>query len=57
MLEILGGDQEGPVIMFFREKKLCDVVAKDLSRIGSKTVTLHDSSPQDNRESAVNALR
>lgn len=32
--EILGGDQEGPVIVFVKEKRMCEALAKDLTRLG-----------------------
>ena len=58
LLEILSsGDQTGPIIVFVREKRMCDTVAKDLSKIGWKTVTLHGGKSQETREAALNALR
>ena len=56
LLEILSGDQTGPIIVFVREKRMCDMVAKDLSKIGWKTVTLHGGKSQEAREAALNAV-
>jgi ATP-dependent RNA helicase DDX23/PRP28 len=35
--EILGGDQEGPVIVFVKEKRMCEALARDLTRLGVRT--------------------
>jgi ATP-dependent RNA helicase DDX23/PRP28 len=34
LAEILGGDQEGPVIVFVKEKRNCEVLARDLAKLG-----------------------
>ena len=32
--DILGGDQEAPIIVFVKEKKNCEPIAKELGRLG-----------------------
>jgi ATP-dependent RNA helicase DDX23/PRP28 len=32
--DIVGGDQEAPIIVFVREKRMCEPIAKDLGRLG-----------------------
>ena len=32
--EIVGGDQEGPIIVFVKEKRSCEALAKDLAQMG-----------------------
>lgn len=49
--------QEGPIIVFVREKRSCNALAQDLSRQGWRTVVLHGSIRQDQREVALNTLR
>jgi ATP-dependent RNA helicase DDX23/PRP28 len=34
MQEVLSNFQEGPIIVFVREKRMCEALAKDLSRLG-----------------------
>jgi ATP-dependent RNA helicase DDX23/PRP28 len=36
--EILNSDQEGPVIVFVKEKRMCESLARDLSRWGVRTL-------------------
>jgi ATP-dependent RNA helicase DDX23/PRP28 len=58
MLEILASNQfSPPVIIFVNQKKTADQVAKDLSRSGWSTATLHSGKNQEQREAALNALR
>jgi ATP-dependent RNA helicase DDX23/PRP28 len=58
VLEILNSNQFAPpVIVFVNQKKTADMVAKDLSRSGWSTATLHSGKTQEQREAALNALR
>lgn len=57
LLDLLSGDQEGPIIVFVKEKRMCDVLAKELYRIGWKAVTLYGSKSQEAREEALTQLR
>jgi ATP-dependent RNA helicase DDX23/PRP28 len=49
--------QEGPIIVFVKEKRMCESLAKDMSRLGWSTVTLYGSKTQEQRELALNQLR
>ena len=58
MLDILNSGQYGsPIIVFVNQKKTADMVAKDLSRAGWSTSTLHSGKNQEQREAALQALR
>lgn len=58
MLEILNSNQyASPIIVFVNQKKTADMVAKDLSRGGWHTSTLHSGKNQEQREAALQALR
>ncbi|TEB31251.1 P-loop containing nucleoside triphosphate hydrolase protein [Coprinellus micaceus] len=58
MLEILNsGQYNSPIIVFVNQKKTADMVAKDLSRAGWSTSTLHSGKNQEGREAALQALR
>ncbi|KAK9458064.1 P-loop containing nucleoside triphosphate hydrolase protein [Dipodascopsis uninucleata] len=58
MGEILNsGEFKAPVIVFVNIKKSCDMVARELNRIGWRAVTLHGGKSQDQREHALKQLR
>ncbi|KAK9244480.1 P-loop containing nucleoside triphosphate hydrolase protein [Lipomyces tetrasporus] len=58
MAEILNsGEFQVPVIVFVNIKKNCDMVARELNRIGWKAVILHGGKSQDQREAALKQLR
>ncbi|EAU88461.1 pre-mRNA-splicing ATP-dependent RNA helicase PRP28 [Coprinopsis cinerea okayama7 len=58
MLDILNsGLYAPPIIVFVNQKKTADMVAKDLSRAGWSTSTLHSGKNQEQREAALQALR
>ncbi|KAK9377541.1 P-loop containing nucleoside triphosphate hydrolase protein [Lipomyces chichibuensis] len=58
MGEILNsGEFQAPVIVFVNIKKNCDMVARELNRIGWKAVILHGGKSQDQREAALKQLR
>ncbi|TFK29855.1 P-loop containing nucleoside triphosphate hydrolase protein [Coprinopsis marcescibilis] len=58
VLDILNsGMYESPIIVFVNQKKMADMVAKDLSRGGWRTSTLHSGKNQEQREAALQALR
>lgn len=46
-----------PIIIFVNIKRNCDVVARDIQRMGHSAITLHGSKTQDQREAALAALR
>ncbi|KAI6840561.1 Pre-mRNA-splicing ATP-dependent RNA helicase [Hortaea werneckii] len=46
-----------PIIVFVNIKRNCDAVARDISKMGFKSVTLHGSKTQDQREAALQSLR
>ena len=46
-----------PIIIFVNIKRNCDVVARDIQKMGHSSVTLHGSKTQDQRESALASLR
>ena len=46
-----------PIIVFVNIKRNCDAVARDVQKMGFNSVTLHGSKTQDQRESALAALR
>ena len=55
--DILSEQEEAPIIVFVREKRNCEVLARDLKSWGWKAVTLYGSKSQDQREAALNDLR
>jgi ATP-dependent RNA helicase DDX23/PRP28 len=58
LLEILR--QEGfspPIIVFVNTKKAADMLAKDVTRAGWSSTTLHSGKTQEQRESALQSLR
>ncbi|KIY50917.1 P-loop containing nucleoside triphosphate hydrolase protein [Fistulina hepatica ATCC 64428] len=58
LLEILNsGLYHSPIIVFVNQKKMADMVAKDLSKSGWSTSTLHSGKSQEQREAALQALR
>ncbi|EIM90151.1 P-loop containing nucleoside triphosphate hydrolase protein, partial [Stereum hirsutum FP-91666 SS1] len=58
LLEILNnGGFQPPMIVFVNQKKTADQVAKDLSRAGWNSSTLHSGKNQEQREAALQALR
>ncbi|KAG9318808.1 P-loop containing nucleoside triphosphate hydrolase protein [Chiua virens] len=58
VLEILNsGMFASPIIVFVNQKKTADMVAKDLSRAGWSTATLHSGKTQEQREAALQSLR
>jgi len=58
LLEIFNsGEYASPIIVFVNQKKTADMVAKDLSRAGWSTSTLHSGKNQEQREAALQALR
>ncbi|KAK5113907.1 mRNA splicing protein prp28 [Meristemomyces frigidus] len=46
-----------PIIVFVNIKRNCDAIARDIQRMGMKSVTLHGSKTQDQREAALASLR
>nr|POE54139.1 pre-mrna-splicing atp-dependent rna helicase prp28 [Quercus suber] len=46
-----------PIIVFVNIKRNCDMVSRDIQRMGFSSVTLHGSKTQDQRETALAALR
>ncbi|KAG8861192.1 mRNA splicing protein prp28 [Tulasnella sp. 330] len=58
ILDILNnGGFTAPIIVFVNQKKTADMVAKDLSRAGWSTATLHSGKTQEQREAALQSLR
>ncbi|CAE6433369.1 unnamed protein product [Rhizoctonia solani] len=58
LLDILNnGGFQAPIIVFVNQKKTADMVARDLSRAGWSTSTLHSGKNQEQREAALQALR
>ncbi|KAL0947006.1 hypothetical protein HGRIS_013150 [Hohenbuehelia grisea] len=58
VLEILNsGQYPSPIIVFVNQKKTADMVAKDLSRGGWSTATLHSGKNQEQREASLQSLR
>ncbi|KAG8683545.1 mRNA splicing protein prp28 [Ceratobasidium sp. 395] len=58
LLDILNnGGFQAPIIVFVNQKKTADMVARDLSRAGWNTSTLHSGKNQEQREAALQALR
>ncbi|KAK6431961.1 mRNA splicing protein prp28 [Oleoguttula sp. CCFEE 5521] len=46
-----------PIIVFVNTKRNCDAVARDISRMGYNSVTMHGNKAQDQREAALASLR
>ncbi|KAK4500375.1 hypothetical protein PRZ48_008564 [Zasmidium cellare] len=46
-----------PIIVFVNIKRNCDIVARDISKMGLSSVALHGSKTQDQREAALASLR
>ncbi|KAL1756009.1 P-loop containing nucleoside triphosphate hydrolase protein [Schizophyllum commune] len=58
LLEILNsGQYPSPIIIFVNQKKMADMVAKDLGRAGWSASTLHSGKNQEQREAALASLR
>ncbi|KAF8336514.1 P-loop containing nucleoside triphosphate hydrolase protein [Cantharellus anzutake] len=58
MIDILNnGGFSPPMIVFVNQKKTADMVARDISRAGWSTSTLHSGKNQEQREAALAALR
>ncbi|KAI6005583.1 P-loop containing nucleoside triphosphate hydrolase protein [Pisolithus albus] len=58
MLEIFNsGTYPSPIIVFVNQKKTADMVAKELSRAGWSTATLHSGKTQEQREASLQSLR
>ncbi|KAL1745621.1 P-loop containing nucleoside triphosphate hydrolase protein [Schizophyllum fasciatum] len=58
LLEILNsGQYPSPIIVFVNQKKMADMVAKDLGRAGWSASTLHSGKNQEQREAALASLR
>ncbi|KAE9399259.1 DEAD-domain-containing protein [Gymnopus androsaceus JB14] len=58
LLEVLNSGQWGsPIIVFVNQKKMADLVAKELGRAGWSASTLHSGKNQEQREAALQALR
>lgn len=56
--EILhSGEFTPPIMVFVNTKSICDVLAKDIYRMGFKTATLHGNKTQDQREASLASLR
>ncbi|KAJ2899750.1 uncharacterized protein MKZ38_002824 [Zalerion maritima] len=56
--EILASDHyQPPIIVFVNIKRNCEMVARDIKRMGFSTVTLHSDKTQDQREAALASLR
>ncbi|CZT18346.1 probable Pre-mRNA-splicing ATP-dependent RNA helicase prp28 [Ramularia collo-cygni] len=46
-----------PIIVFVNVKRACDALARDISKMGFATVTLHGSKTQEQREAALAQVR
>jgi len=55
--EVLNQQQDGPIIVFVREKKMCDSLSRELVKLAWKTEILHGGKNQEQREAALNNLR
>ena len=47
------GTFEPPMIFFVNQKKSCDLLAKEIEKLGYRAATLHGSKSQDQREAAL----
>ncbi|KAJ3211325.1 DEAD (Asp-Glu-Ala-Asp) box polypeptide 23 [Dinochytrium kinnereticum] len=58
LLEILdSGEFPAPIIVFVNQKRGCDILSKALERIGHRSTTLHGGKSQEQRETALAALK
>ncbi|KAA1098760.1 mRNA splicing protein prp28 [Puccinia graminis f. sp. tritici] len=57
LLEVLNQGHTPPIIVFVNQKKTADQLAKDISRAGWSTTTLHSGKNQEQREAALASLR
>jgi ATP-dependent RNA helicase DDX23/PRP28 len=58
LAEILSsGEFRPPIMVFVNIKRNCDVIARDIKKMGHSTVTLHGNKTQDQREAALASLR
>ncbi|MBW0539369.1 hypothetical protein O181_079084 [Austropuccinia psidii MF-1] len=57
LLEVLNQGFTPPIIVFVNQKKTADQLAKDISRAGWSTTTLHSGKNQEQREAALASLR
>ncbi|KAJ3106137.1 DEAD (Asp-Glu-Ala-Asp) box polypeptide 23 [Phlyctochytrium planicorne] len=58
LIEILNsGEYPAPIIVFVNQKKGCDVLSKALDKTGYRSATLHGGKSQEQRESALAALK
>lgn len=57
LLEVLNQGHQPPIIVFVNQKKTADQLAKDISRAGWSTTTLHSGKNQEQREAALASLR
>ncbi|KXJ95748.1 pre-mRNA-splicing ATP-dependent RNA helicase prp28 [Microdochium bolleyi] len=58
MLNIMNsGEFQPPIIVFVNMKQNCEAVAKEVRRNGYTVVTLHGNKTQEQRETALSALR
>jgi ATP-dependent RNA helicase DDX23/PRP28 len=56
--EILtSGEFSAPIIVFVNIKRNCDAIAREVTKMGFSSVTLHGSKTQDQREAALLSLR
>jgi ATP-dependent RNA helicase DDX23/PRP28 len=56
--EILtSGEFPAPIIVFVNIKRNCDAIAREITKMGFTSVTLHGSKTQDQREAALASLR
>ncbi|KND04410.1 uncharacterized protein SPPG_00140 [Spizellomyces punctatus DAOM BR117] len=57
LLELLQQGFEPPIIIFVNQKKGADVLAKALEKLGYKSTVLHGGKSQEQRETALAALK
>ncbi|KAG0149724.1 hypothetical protein CROQUDRAFT_713802 [Cronartium quercuum f. sp. fusiforme G11] len=57
LLEVLNQGHPPPIIVFVNQKKTADQLAKEISRAGWSTTTLHSGKNQEQREAALGSLR
>lgn len=58
LAEILNSNEFAPpIIVFVNVKRNCDLVARDIQKMGYNSVTMHGSKTQDQREAALRSLR
>lgn len=51
------GDYDSPILIFVNRKTTCDIISKAVEKIGYRAATLHGGKSQDQRESALFAVR